>query len=66
MPAMALASLTSTATSAIGNHTHSVSGSTSTTGNHSHSISSICGSAGTNGTGKNLPPYYALAYIMRL
>ena len=53
-------------TSTIGNHTHSVSGSTSTTGNHKHTITSTCGSAGTNGTGKNLPPYYALAYIMRL
>ena len=62
----AFVSTSATNTSAIGNHTHSVSGSTSTTGNHSHSISSICGSAGTNGTGKNLPPYYALAYIMRL
>jgi hypothetical protein len=64
-PSYPLASTTAT-TSTIGNHTHSVSGSTSTTGNHKHTITSTCGSAGTNGTGKNLPPYYALAYIMRL
>ncbi len=57
---------TTATTSSIGNHTHSVSGSTSTTGNHKHTITSTCSSAGTNGTGKNLPPYYALAYIMRL
>ena len=53
-------------TSAVGNHTHSVSGSTSGIGNHTHSISSICSSNGTSATNKNLPPYYALAYIMRL
>jgi hypothetical protein len=40
----------STSTSSIGNHTHSVSISTN----------------GSSGTNKNLPPYYALAYIMRL
>ena len=65
-PASALATNTSTNTSTIGNHTHSFSGSTSTTGNHNHSITSTCSSAGTNGTNKNIPPYYALAYIMRL
>lgn len=53
-------------TSTIGNHTHSVSGSTNTTGSHKHTISSICSSAGTSATNKNLPPYYSLAYIMRL
>ena len=64
--ANAYSSKASSTTSSIGNHTHSVSGSTSTTGNHSHTITSTCGASGTNGTGKNLPPYYALAYIMRL
>ena len=53
-------------TSTIGNHTHSVSGSTNTTGSHKHTITSICSSAGTSATNKNLPPYYSLAYIMRL
>ena len=38
--------------------------STSSVGSHTHSVSiSTNGSSGTN---KNLPPYYALAYIMRL
>ena len=41
---------TTTNTSSIGNHTHSVSVSTT----------------GASATNKNLPPYYALAYIMRL
>jgi len=33
-------------------------------GNHSHSLN--INSTGEDGTGKNLPPYYALAYIMKL
>ena len=35
--------------------------------NHSHSvsISGTTGSAGSSGTNANLPPYYALAYIMK-
>jgi microcystin-dependent protein len=33
-------------------------------GNHSHSGATI-NNAGTSGVGKNLPPYYALAYIMK-
>ena len=41
---------TSTNTSSIGNHTHSVSISTT----------------GSSATNKNLPPYFALCYIMRL
>ena len=44
-----LAGTTTTNTSSVGNHTHSVSVS----------------AAGTSGTNKNLPPYYALAYIIR-
>ena len=43
-------SSTTTNTSSVGNHTHSVSISTK----------------GSSATNKNLPPYYALAYIMRL
>ena len=57
---------TTTSTSAVGNHVHSVSASASSAGNHNHTISSICGASGTSATNKNLPPYYALAYIMRL
>lgn len=41
---------TSTNTSSIGNHTHSVS----------------IGTTGSSATNKNLPPYFALCYIMRL
>jgi hypothetical protein len=65
-PEYTVGSSKSLPSSTIGNHTHSVSGSTSTTGNHKHTITSICSSSGTSATNKNLPPYYALAYIMRL
>ena len=37
---------------------------TSSVGNHTHSVS--ISTKGSSGTNKNLPPYYALAYIMRL
>lgn len=50
MPPSALGNNTSTSTSSIGNHTHSVSISTK----------------GSSATNKNLPPYFALCYIMRL
>lgn len=39
--------------SSTGNHNHTVSGNTSTTGNHTHKVNV-------------LPPYYALAFIMKL
>ena len=45
-----------------GNHSHSLS--INGNGSHSHSIS--IDSTGESGTDKNLPPYYALAYIMKL
>ncbi|MEK4628117.1 hypothetical protein MKZ17_07910 [Solibacillus sp. FSL R7-0682] len=35
-------------------------------GNHSHSISGNTGSAGSGAAHENRPPYYALAYIMKL
>ena len=38
---------------------------TSTSGSHTHTISGTTGVAGESGTNKNLPPYYALAYIMK-
>ena len=38
--------------------------STSTTGHHYHSFTTS--TKGESGTNKNLPPYYALAYIMKL
>ena len=44
--------------------TGSTTTNTSTTGNHTHSVS--LSATGASATNKNLPPYYALAYIMRL
>tara|TARA_B100002019_G_C21257983_1_gene595044 strand:- start:721 stop:1695 length:975 start_codon:yes stop_codon:yes gene_type:complete len=38
---------------------------TSSNGDHTHTISGISGSAGQSGTNANLPPYYALCYIMK-
>jgi hypothetical protein len=49
-------------TDAAGNHSHSLS--INAAGNHNHGIT--VNAAGESGTGKNLPPYYALALIMRL
>ena len=37
---------------------------TNTTGNHAHSFTTS--TVGDGGTNKNLPPYYALAYIMKV
>jgi len=39
---------------------------TSEAGAHSHSVSGTTASTGSSGTNANLPPYYALAYIMKL
>jgi len=38
---------------------------TSSSGAHTHSISGSSGSAGSSATNANLPPYYALCYIMK-
>ena len=38
---------------------------TSTHNGHTHSFSGTTASQGESGTNKNLPPYYALAYIMK-
>lgn len=38
----------------------------STAGNHTHSISGTTNTQGSSATNANLPPYYALAYIMKL
>ena len=40
-------------------HTHPFSGNTASGGSHAHSV-------GNTGSASNLPPYYALAYIMRV
>ena len=41
-------------------------GNTATAGNHAHSFSGTTNSKGSGGDNKNLPPYYALAYIMKV
>ena len=51
-----------------GAHSHNVSGNTNNTGAHSHNVSINSGSItanGVSGTNRNLPPYYALCYIMK-
>jgi hypothetical protein len=42
-------------------HTHTYSGTTSAGSSHSHTITTD----GVSGTNQNLPPYYALCYIMK-
>ena len=42
-----------------------VSATTSSAGAHSHGISGTTGSAGSGSAHENLPPYYALCYIMK-
>lgn len=51
-------SLSSASTSTTGSHSHSISGSVSSGGAHTHSMSV------TSEEASNMPPYYALAYIM--
>lgn len=46
-----------------GNYHRPGTGTTSSAGAHSHVI--YVASAGVSGTGANIPPYYALAYIMK-
>jgi hypothetical protein len=38
---------------------------TGNAGSHSHTVSGTTASSGSSGTNANLPPYYALAYIMK-
>ena len=54
-------------TGSAGSHSHSITGNTNNAGGHSHnvSISGNIASQGVSGTDKNLPPYYALCYIMK-
>lgn len=52
------------ATSSAGAHTHSVSGTAASAGAHSHTVT--VNSTGVSAKNANLPPYYALAYIMKL
>ena len=46
-----------------GNHSHGFN--TNNNGDHSHSISGNTSSSGNSGSNANLPPYYALCYIMK-
>ena len=48
-------------TSSAGNHTHNIG--MSAAGSHGHNIT--VSTNGESGTNKNLPPYYALCYIMK-
>ena len=64
----------SVTTGSAGSHSHTItvntkSLSTSTTGNHSHTITvaAVAASSGASGgSGDNRPPYYKLAYIMKV
>ena len=60
--------ITVTNGNASSDHTHTYSGTTSTAAAHTHSLtlSSTAASTGGGGSHENRPPYYALAYIMRL
>ena len=57
---------TSTDTSSAGSHSHSISGSTSSSGSHNHSISGSTANTGGDEAHENRPPYFALAFIMKL
>tara|TARA_B100001250_G_scaffold207575_1_gene178208 strand:+ start:1603 stop:2808 length:1206 start_codon:yes stop_codon:yes gene_type:complete len=52
-----------------GYHAHnfsvSVGGTTNSTGDHSHSVTGNTDNEGQTATNKNLPPYYALCFIMK-
>jgi len=56
--------VTSKSTSSSGNHSHSLS--INSAGSHTHSISGTTGTTGSGSSHENRPPYYALAYIMKL
>lgn len=60
----ALVSSSSTNTNTTGNHSHSVSGTANSNGNHAHSVT--VNANGSSGVNKNLPPYYALYYVMKI
>ena len=61
--------ITASAGNASQDHTHTYSGTTSdVSANHTHTVT-VTGTSGATGSGTsftNLPPYYALAYIMKL
>ncbi|HHY72707.1 MAG TPA: hypothetical protein GX497_05695 [Bacillus bacterium] len=53
-------------TSSSGAHTHTISGATASGGAHAHAITGATASVGSGQSHENRPPYYALAYIMKL
>jgi microcystin-dependent protein len=53
-------------TASAGAHSHSISGNTGSSGSHSHTISGSTASTGSGSSHENRPPFYALAYIMKL
>lgn len=50
-------------TNSEGSHSHNVN--TNQDGAHSHNVNGSTNSQGSSATGANLPPYYALCYIMK-
>jgi hypothetical protein len=65
----AVTGITASSGNASQDHNHTYSGTTSgVSGDHTHTVS-VTGTSGATGSGTsftNLPPYYALAYIMKL
>jgi microcystin-dependent protein len=49
-----------------GSHTHFLSGNTDAAGAHTHTVTGATASTGAGEAHENLPPYYALAFIMRV
>jgi microcystin-dependent protein len=47
-------------------HTHSLLGTATTAGAHTHTLTGASASAGSGEAHENRPPYFALAYIMRV
>jgi len=52
--------------SSAGAHTHTISGTTGSAGAHTHDVTGATGATGSGTAHENRPPYYALAYIMKL
>ena len=51
-----------TTSSSIGNHAHNINGNTGNeSANHTHTINA----EGSSGSGRNLPPYYAITFIIK-
>lgn len=53
-------------TSPEGGHTHTISGGTTFNGGHSHTIEGETSETGEDQSHENRPPYYALAFIMKV